>query len=269
MNITNDIKKDLIHSLLRQAAKRQAATTTKAARALDKLFRQLFAKHIELKIPELPQSRWAPLIQDNILNSMKGTVEVITVKHGDKHNATESTAVGKVGRGYESKHGTKVREKDQEKWQQIRRAVEEEWGGFLNFTTKYTGSYDFHYSWKTSHADLPAVPGLSKIFHPEVEVSAKDKDLVPYSAAAYKLTLEADRLMQAYMAVITAAGEMYEDLVKILTPIRTLKQLEDQFPDAVHYLPDGFTDKVKNVKQLADPRLVQRASALLLTGIPD
>lgn len=269
MNITNDIKQELMHAMLRQAAKRQAATTTKAARALDKLWRQLFAKQIELKIPEVPQARWAPLIQDGIFNSMKGNIEVITVKLHDKHNDTLGTAVGKVGLSYNSVGGSKVREKDQEKWQAIRKAVEEEWGGFLNFTVKYTGSYDFHYSWKCSHPDLPGVPGMDKIFHPDVKVKQADEYRIPYSNAAYKLSLEADRLMQAYFAVIKAAGEMYEDLVKILAPIRTLKHLEAQFPDAVHYLPEEFLEKKPNVKQLADPRLVQRASALLLTGLPD
>ncbi len=77
-----------------------------------------------------------------------------------------------------------------------------------------------------------------------------------------------DRLAIAQQ-VIKSAGEMYEDLTKIMMSIRTLKQLETQFPDAVHYLPDEFLDKKPNVKQLADPKLVQRASALLLTGLPD
>jgi hypothetical protein len=270
MNITNDVKHTLIHSMLRQASKRQAASTTKAARALDKLWRQLFAKQIALKIPEVPEARWAPLIQDGIFNSLKGKVHLVTVKLNDKFNATQSEVIGKVGYTYETLNGNiQVREKDKEKWQTIRQAVEEEWGAFLNFTEKYTGSYDFHYSWKTSHADLPSIPGLDKVFHPDVTVGKADEYRIPYSTAAYRLVQESERLLQAYMAVIIAAGALYEDLVKILAPIRTLKHLEAQFPDAVQYLPEGFTEKVKNVKQLADPKLVSRASALLLTGIPD
>jgi hypothetical protein len=269
MNITNEVKRDLIVSLLRQASKRQAASTTKAARALDKLWRQLFAKQISLKIPEVPQSRWAPLIQDGIFSSLKGNIDVITVKPNDKFNTTESTAVGKVGLSYEGRGVCKIREKDMQKWQLVREAVEQEWSSFLNFTNKYTGSYDFHYSWKCSHADLPSIPGLGKIFHPEVEVKKDDQYRLPYSVEAYSLSVQADRLMQAYFAVITAAGELYEDLTKILAPIRTLKHLEAQFPDAVQYLPAEFLERKPNVKQLADPKLVQRASALLLTGIPD
>lgn len=269
MNITNEVKNDLIIALISQAAKRQAASTTKAARALDKLWRQLFAKQISLKVPEVPQARWAPLIQDGIFNSMKGNIDVVTVKLNDKFNDTLSTAVGKVGLSYDGNGGSKVREKDQDKWRTVREAVESEWGGFLNFTTKYTGAYDFHYGWKCSHPDLPGIPGLDKIFHPDVTVKKADEYRLPYSNSAYKLVLESDRLMQAYFAVLTSAGEMYEDLVKILAPIRTLKHLEAQFPDAVHYLPDDFLAKKPNVKQLADPKLVQRASALLLTGLPD
>lgn len=269
MNITNEIKNELMVAMIRQAAKRQAATTTKAARALDKLWRQLFAKQIALKIPEVPQARWAVLIQDGIFNSMKGGIELITVKLNDKHNDTLGTPVGKVGLTYDGTHQSKARDKDYAKWGIVRQAVEAEWGGFLNFTDKKTGHYDFSYSWKSSHADLPGIPGLDKIFHPDVPVKKSDEHRVPYSTAAYKLTLESDRLLQAYFAVVKAAGDMYDDLVKIFMPIRTLKHLEAQFPDAVQFLPAHFLDKVPNVKQLADPKLVQRASALLLTGLPD
>ena len=268
MNITNEVKNELMVAMIRQAAKRQAATTTKAARALDKLWRQLFAKQISLKIPEVPQARWAPLIQDGILHSMKGKVEVVT-NRTDKKGETTSTLVGKVGLGYDGNHNSKQRTRDFDKWAIVRQAVEAEWGGFLNFLEKHTGHYDFHYSWKTSHADIPGVPGLDKIYHPDVEVKKANEDRIPYSTAAYKLTLESDRLMQAYFAVVKAAGDMYDDLVKIFMPIRTLKQLETQFPDAVQFLPAEFTDKAPKVKQLADPKLVQRASALLLTGLPD
>lgn len=268
MNITNEIKNELIIAMISQAAKRQAATTTKAARSLDKLWRQLLAKQVELKIPELPQSRWAPLIQEGILHSFKGKIEVVT-NRTDKKGETTNTLVGKVGLGYDGNHNSKQRAKDFEKWGIVRQAVEAEWGGFLNFLEKYTGHYDFHYSWKTSHADIPGVPGMDRIYHPDVEVKKANEDRIPYSKAAYKLSLESDRLLQAYFAVIKSAGEMYEDLTKIMMSIRTLKQLETQFPDAVHYLPDEFLDKKPNVKQLADPKLVQRASALLLTGLPD
>lgn len=269
MNITQEIKQNLITAMLRQASKRQAASTTKAARALDKLWRQLFAKQISLKIPELPPERWAPLIQDGILHSMKGGIEVITLRDNDKKVDTVGTLLGRVGRGYEGKSSTKIRDKDADKWHTVRKAVAAEWGGFLNFTDSRNNSYDFQFTWKTSYADLPGIPGLDKIFHPDVQLKKDDEPRGQYSYAAYKLSLETDRLMQAYFAVIEAAGELYEDLTAILLPIRTLKQLEDQFPDAVHYLPEEFTTKVKNVKQLADPKLIQRASALLLTGIPD
>lgn len=269
MNITNEIKNELMVAMIRQAAKRQAATTTKAARALNKLWRQLFAKQISLKVPEVPQARWAVLIQDGIFNSLKGGIDLVTVKLNDKHSDTLDTPVGKVGLTYDGHHQSKARDRDYAKWGIVRQAVEAEWGGFLDFTDKKTGHYDFSYSWKTSHADLPSIPGLNKIYHPDVTVKKADEHRVPYSEAAYKLVLESDRLMQAYFAVVKAAGDMYDDLVKIFMPIRTLKQLETQFPDAVQFLPAEFTDKVPKVKQLADPRLVQRTSALLLTGLPD
>ncbi|QBJ04517.1 DNA polymerase [Pseudomonas phage Lana] len=267
MNITNEVKKHLIAEMIRHAAKRQAAPTAKAAKALDKLWRQLFAKHIELKIPEVPQARWAELIQEQIFSGMKGVVYLVTNKVGDKHNTTENTELGKIAVGYASKQ--KEREADKDKWDEVRRAVSAEWGGFLNFTSVYTGGYDFHYSWKTSHADLPSIRGLGHIFHPDVVMTDKNDPRLPYSKAAYQLSLQVDRLMASFLAVLKAAGEMHDDLTKILASIRTLKQLQDQFPEAVDFLPEEFTSKVRNVKQVADPRLVSRARTMLMTGIPD
>jgi hypothetical protein len=268
MNITNEVKQELIEAMLRQASKRQAATTSKAARALDKLWRQLFAKHIEMKIPEVPQGRWAVLIQEGVFNSLRGSVEVVSLKPG-KPNERVNEVLGRTGITYDGSHGSRARDKDAAKWGAVRRAVEAEWGGFLNFTDRTNTSYEFYYTWKTKHADLPSITGLDKIYHPDVPVGKDDIERMHYSGAAYRLSLDVDRLMQAFMAVVKAAGDMHDDLVKILTPIRTLKHLEQQFPDAVQFLPEEFTTKVSKVKQLADPKLVQRASAMLLTGIPD
>jgi hypothetical protein len=267
MNITNAVKDHLITEMIRHAAKRQAAPTAKAAKALDKLWRQLFAKQIELKIPELPQSRWAPLIQDGILSSMKGEIYVVTNTDDGKKVSTENTALGKIGIGYSNK--TKEREVESAKWQQIRSAVSAEWGGFLNYVSLYCGSYDFHYSWKTSHPDLPSIRGLGHIFHPDVVLADQCDPRIPYTEAAYPLVQQVDRLMAAFRSVLMAAGEMYDDLTKILVSVRTLKQLQDQFPEAVEFLPEEFATKVRNTKQVADPALVSRARTMLLTGIPD
>lgn len=267
MNITNEIKQHLISGMIRKASKRQAASTAKAAKALDKLWRLLFAKHIQQKIPEVPQARWAPLIQEGVFNSLKGEISVITLRTGDKWKDHDSTPLGKVGKGYGN--STRERTAENAKWDQVRRAVAHEWGAFLNFTVKYTGSYDFHYTWKASHADLPSVKGLSRILHPDApakHLPAEDRE---FSEAAYKLSIEVDRLMAAYMSVLESAYAMYDDLTAILLPIRTLKQLQDQFPDAVEFLPAEFTTKVKNTKQLADPALISRARRMLAEGIPD
>lgn len=267
MNITQDTKNKLIHAMIRHAAKRQAAPTAKAARVLDKMWRELFAKHISLVIPELPRDRWAPLLQVNVLNSIKGTINVITVRTADKHRDTDSTKVGEAGRNYGNDSGKRPKVKGE--WDAVRRAVNEEWGGFLNFAEKHTSDWGFEYWWKTSHADLPSVPGLSSIFHPDVPIKDKDRHLLPYSDAAYKLSLEADRLIKAYFAVLDAGKVMYDDLTTILSSVRTVKQLEEQFPEAVPFLPTEFTEKVRNVKQVADPRLIERSREMLLTGIPN
>lgn len=267
MNITQEVKQELITAMLRKASKRQAAATAKAAKALDKLWRQLFAKHICLVIPEVPQARWAPLIQEGVFRSLDAEISIISPRLNDKWKNTNADMLGRVGRGYGS--NTSTRPKEERKWDLVRSAVQQEWGGFLNFTHSRSGSYDFHYWWKTQHADLPAVKGMNRIYHPDLPQEQRDKDLVPFSDAAYKLSLEVDRLMAAYMAVLDAAYAMYDDLVSILAPVRTLKQLQEQFPDAVQYLPSEFTSKVKNTKQVADPELVKRAQRLLAEGIPD
>ena len=267
MNLTQDTKKHLIFEMIRHASKRQAASTTKAARVLDKMWRDLFAKHIALVIPELPRDRWAPLIQQGVLHSMKGEISVITVRVGDKYRKTDSTKVGMSSRHYGN--DSSKRAKLRGEWSQVRGAVANEWGGFLNFFEKKTSDYNFEYSWKTSHADLPGVPGLACIFHPDLPVEEKDLHLLPYSEAAYKLSIEAQRLVNAYFAVLDAGWTMFEDLTTILSTIRTDKQLEEQFPEAVKFLPTEFKEKVRNEKQVADPRLIERSREMLLSGIPN
>jgi len=265
MNITQAIKDDLIHSMIRHASKRQASSTTKAAKALNKLWRQLFAKHIQQVIPEVPQERWADLIQEGVFNSMKGDIQMVTLRESD--NSTLHTPLGRVTISYST--STKLREADAKKWHAVRKAVSAEWGGFLNFTVLYVGSYDVSYYWKCSHPDLPSVKGLDRVFHPDVLDKFINDPRLPYSDSAFHLSKDVSRLMNAFMDVIKAGGDMFDDLTTILTSVRTLKQLEDQFPEAVQFLPQEFTKKVRNTKQVADPALVNRAKEMLLTGIPN
>lgn len=262
MNITNDIKKKLIIAMISHAAKKQAKATVKSAQQLHALWKELFSKHIELHIPELPRDRWAALIQAGTLTPITGEQFHVYPHPKSKPDKPESLnePAGYADFSIENAEVARL------KWHDVVMAVNDKWGGMSNIITvnKYGNTYKFY--WPLRFADLPHAPAIRYVFSPEVTLK-DDDDRAAYSAEAYPLQVQAKRLSQLYCDVVIAAGAMYDDLTDILGSIRTFKQLEAQFPEAVPFLPNGV--KPKNVQQIADPTLISRARQMLVSGIPN
>ena len=266
MNITKDVKNKLIEAMLAKASKRQAAATTRAANSLNKLWRELIISEIQKVIPEVPQNRWAPLIQQNVFTALTGEVSVYVNKEvPDRWHKVKSDTLGARVIPYRS---SKDREPDREKWALVQRALAANWGGFFNFLKVYKADSYRKFSWVTSYPDLPSIQGLSNIYSADL-CEKPDAKIEEYSKKADPLAKHTDRIMDQFMAVMNSTAAMYDDLTAILASIRTLKQLEEQFPDAVAFLPKEVVEQVRNTKQVADPELIKRAQRQLVEGIPD
>ena len=266
MNITNSIKTELISAMVRHAAKKQAAPTAKAAKKLNELWRQLFTQLIQARIPELPPTRWAGLINDGTMKAISGTVQVYTA-HPTREKDTVHDEVGSAVIHFDcANKSSRERDVNEDKWKQVKSAISHDWGGVLNFMyVNVRNTYvDLH--WKAEQADLPSIPGIGQILSPGTPIK-EDDPRWEFSKLAYPLAVQSQALCKLYGDVLKAAHSMWEDLETILANVRTLKQLEKQFPEALPFLPDYTPPAARN--QLADPKLVSRARQMLVEGIPD
>jgi len=266
MNITNAIKTELISAMVRHAAKKQAAPTAKAAKKLNELWRQLFTQLIQARIPELPPTRWAGLINDGTMKAITGTVYVYT-RHPTREKDTTYDEVGTSAIHFNCAHMSyREKEANEEKWNQVKRAISGDWGATLNFVYVNVRNTYVDLYWKTEQSDLPSIPGIGQILSPDTPVS-EDDPRWEYSKLAYPLAVQSKALCKLYGDVLKSAHGMWEDLETVLANVRTLKQLEKQFPEALPFLPDYTPPAARN--QLADPKLVSRARQMLVEGIPD
>lgn len=252
MNITNEIRNKLIVAMVAHAVKKQSKPMHKAAKELNLLLRRLITSESKKLMPELQPERWAELIQLGVMNSFRGSV---TVSEQDEKGKNKDG--GDFGYVYIS-----YPKEEQLSWELVKAAVAKEWGGFLNHTDWRMWDTSFKLTTSTSFADLPALPAGRRVMSPSRVVA----DTPYFQKTAWDLHVQSVALNNLFLEVLVGAKEMVNDLATVLGAIRTLKQLEKQFPEALAFLPD-YKAPVKN--QVADPALISRARRMLAEGIPD
>ncbi|QYW06514.1 hypothetical protein uan_102 [Pseudomonas phage UAntarctica] len=265
------VKAKLILAMVAAASKRQAAATNKACNKLEAIYRGAVEKMARAHLPEVKKERWAELLQNHMLVSHKayGTPIVYEEKQGGKPG--ESSNVNFGGRFLKFPHGTPTADR----WRSVMRAVKENWGGVFsrlddNFSvtqhSNYTSTLTVH--WNKQFADLPGFPGQNQIIFPGVNRSPEvTENQKTWEAIAMPLHLQACAISELVLKVVAEAVEYHEMLTQVFEGIRTIRQLEDQFPEALKFLPEDVYNTKS--KELAPVELINRARKMLVEGIPD
>lgn len=261
MNLNKKVKADLVLALVGQASKKQAKATISAATKLHKLFYSAALTMAKEHLPELSHERMVELIRSGTLvshaSTAGGELYVATPKPEDKWNRVEHTQVGlaQVAMG----------KKDSDEWRMLINAVHEHWGGLSMIKTERRSGW-LSLKWNIGFPDIPAFPGVKYVYD-----GVENKDASPFSekwdALILPLVPQANKLTNLVLKVLTEASEYQDMLTGIFEGIRTIKQLEDQFPEALKYLPAEF--KAAKPSRVAPVELINRARQMLETGIPD
>ena len=261
MNLNKKVKADLVLALVGQASKKQAKATIAAATKLQKLFHHAALTMAKDHLPELTHERMVELIRSGSLVSQAssaGSELYVTVpKLDDKYHKTEHLQVGGVRHAMGSK--------DSDDWRRLLNAVNDHWGGLTMVKMERRSGW-LSLQWSPSFPDIPAFPGAKYVYD-----GVENKNATPFSekwdALILPLAPQALKLTTLVLKVYKEASEYQDLLTGIFEGIRTIKQLEDQFPEAIKYLPAEF--KVVKPSRVAPVELINRARQMLETGIPD
>jgi len=252
MNITNEIRCKLVVAMLAHAVKKQAKPMHKSAKKLNDILRGLVLLEAQKMIPELTPARMTELIQNEMIKPFAGGIQAYDLNEkGEKESGRELGAVY-LGFGKEEHEG----------WKRVEAAIDMHWGGYLGHVMLRLWDTQLRITTRSSIADLPTVPGASQVLSP-ARSTEKTKH---FSKVAWTIHEQGIALNKLFLDVLLSAKAMHDDLWDILSNIRTLKQLEAQFPEALAFMPD-YKPPVKN--QVADPKLISRARQMLVEGIPD
>lgn len=260
-NLNKAVKEKLVLAMVGQASKKQAKATISAATKLQKLFHHAALTMAKDHLPELSHERMIELIRSGTLVSHASTVGgelyVTVPKVDDKYSPTEHIQLGSTR--------VQMGKKDSDDWRKLINAVDEHWSGLNMIKSKTRGGW-LSLQWSASFSDIPTFPGAKYVYDGVV-----NKDATPFSekwnALILPLVPQASKLTNLVLKVLTEASEYQDMLTGIFEGIRTLKQLEDQFPEALKYLPAEL--KVSKPSRVAPVELINRARQMLETGIPD
>lgn len=258
MQLTKAVKQEVIQKMMEKAVKKHAPAMVKAANSLDQLWRQVVTKHAVMAMPELPQERWAELIQEGALHRFSATNVTVNVaapleRYPDR---VEGRYVGEVrpAFGYKSE--------DEEKYREIVSAMDKAgWSRFLTLAGIGTKQYHLKVQWSLSFSDLPSFNWMA-VVDTTGRVTGRG---AAWSLDAVPLCEQAEDLTKKFRKVVTEAAEFYDSLQVIMESIRTDKQLLDQFPEAAKYLPEQAPKR----QSVVPAELIAKARLIMETGIPN
>lgn len=264
MTLNKTHKDAIIFALMAKASQKHKEPIVKASRAIKQLWKEQLTLNAENAYPFLKKEHWAALLQTHAANSSSGVGEIFTLdvkkKPTDRDNFTGRTL------GY-----THIRcetKEEKEGYALVVAVIQANWTG-LTFnlngpdpSAHYAESLVVHMS--TYFADVLRSP-LSHIQVGKFDAGMlTDPVEIEWILRAKPLAIRTLELSQKLKKITIEMFDYYVLLSKVLAGIRTLAQLQSQFPEAVKYCPErpAPANPLVATEQLAEAR------AILAAGIP-
>lgn len=270
MNLNKQMKKDVVLGLVGLAAKKHASAMGKAAQALAQSWEALLRSEAKAKLPDLSENRWADLLQSGTLVSqasgsgpeLKVYRYGLSTKEGDKSPyETVSKSMGAMSSQYSSE--------DQYEKGYLLSAIKKHWPQFMDVFTVTVGSYYTTAHYFPRFAAIPYFNHTSQVYEAAVKMRkgdprVLDADVVAFSQRAWPLVKISQDLGAKFMKIFAEAEQMREMLDSIVAPMKTVRQLLEQLPEASEFLPKEPPKR----QELAPKEYVEKARRMLAEGIP-
>ncbi len=265
MTLNKKHKDAILFALLAEASQKHKDPIIKASRAIKQLWKEQFILSAEIAYPFLDKQHWGELLRTHAANSCTGVGEVYTLDV--KKTPKEKPSFSGRKLGY-----TVIRcetKEEREGYSMVEDVIESKWTGLafdLNGpdpASQYTDTLVVHMP--TYFADVLRSP-LTHIQIGKLEAGLlTDKAEIEWVTRARPLAIRTQELSLKLKKITIEMFDYYVLLSKVLAGIRTLAQLERQFPEAVQYCPE----RPAPANQLVATEQLAEARAILAKGIPN
>lgn len=270
MNLNKGLKRTVALCLVAEATKKHALAMGKAASSLAKSWEALMRNEAKAKMPELKEKRWVDLLQSGTLVSQAaGTGPTVSRYRwaldsdwGKKRPyETEGHKMGASSKQYPNSL--------QPAKDALLRAIKEHWPEFIRVFNVDAGSYYVRVYYSPS---FPAIPYFNHTAEVDIRAVERRKDdpkalepeVVEFSQRAWPLVQIADDLGAKFLKIYDEAEQLLETIESILAPMKTVRQLVEQLPEAAKFLPPEPPKR----QELAPKEYVDKARRMLAEGIP-
>lgn len=264
MTLNKKQKDAMMFALMTQAIKKHKDPIIKASVALKQLWKEQLIISAEKTYPFLKKEHWAPLLRTHAANSAS-CGEVYTLDAKTKPKERDSYSSNKVGYN----HIRCVTKEEKEGYALVEAVIKQNWSG-LTFSingpsvpvSQYADSYTFYMPLNFAdviRTNLAAIQ-LSKYETGQLTDPAE----IDWVQRVKPLVERTNDLAAKLKQVSVELFEYYQLLCQVMASIRTLNQLEEQFPEAVKFCPD----KPVKVNQMVATEQLAAARAILSKGIP-
>lgn len=264
MKLTKKIKEELALDLVRAATKKHAKTVIKTADKLQSQWREAYVKLIKYIMPEVPEARWAELLQARVLTSVKELGEFSLVRY--EREEGHSVGIGSVSVRTVFPTDLHARNHD------VVGAV------LRNFTSlKFfdVNVYSGDVLIKATVSQLYDIPScnfgrrLDTRYNPKV-LREGDEAFKPKPEGEYWYELAGglikptEDLTRLYMKVFVDAIAYHDQVTTALAAVSTKAQLLELFPEAEKFLPEPPARPTK----IVPAQLFSDVRRMLEEGIP-
>lgn len=224
MNLNKAIKEKIIKGLVSEALEKHAAPTTKALKAVDRLWKSAFADEFARQVPELPRTRWAELLQGGVLQATGRGAVFERVEGQGSVNASLVRIAPRASQG-------KVGQEDKDRLLLAKSLVFTVIKGTDTLTSYYSSNIGYCIYPDLCYPDVPVCDGVGHV-DPE-----KGTLPSPFQAHCADVMVHSRKAVRRVCEIIQQTDELIEQLTDLLAPIRTEKQLATLLPEAMKYVP--------------------------------
>lgn len=264
MKLTNPVKKQLALDMVAAAVEKNAKPMIQTIKKLEKQWRDVYVAHFISTLPEVPQGRWAGLLQEGVLKSVSGMgiMQLTQYKEVKDSPSYSNSSSIKLLESYTGKRTDWL----QELAARIRPLFD---------TTELFSVYGRQtYLELTFHPqrkkyDLPAASAVEFLDlrygenrkDPNFDRTEAGQSWYNLASPLLDPTMDLARL---FMKVFVEAEKQYDALTTALAAVSTRAQLLELLPEAEQFLPAPPPKPSK----IVPAKLFSDARKMLETGIP-
>lgn len=271
-NLNTKVRAELAYQLVHESCLKKSKQMIKDGDDIRKRLEALLHFNLSAVLPEIKPARYAELIQSKVLQATAklGNAGNFREYYTDKHQQLSFISYELGQRSIiTGRHGEKDRQRMQVFCNRLTRSIP----GLDKVFYAVSGSWNVEVYVKTHFPAIPA-GGMPEVFaepsyfaqHVDVLREPEHGHWAYMNNAVWPLHERSKMVCQEVVDMLGQSYDMYLEILQALEAVRTVKALQEQFPEACKFLPEGFANPPD--KAIADPKVIKDIREKLKKGLP-